>query len=358
MKRVNLSLFGFLPVYWLYSDLHVEKIEQTKNAEGGEAGEKITSYVPSKAKGKANGTCPLTVGEEDIKNSKGDVIWKAGEKYAVNIQTLFDAVPEDKWEDAPVKVEVKTETKELTEDEKAKVEIRAKRRDLTKVLNAAKDKVFALPANATDEALRNAKQAALDAQAKLDEFNEQHKTVKSTEPVALTEDQQAKLDAYLAQVKVVEGEQTKADELAKVAEEAGVKLGKRSANSTNFSGSYEAAQEIRKMYSEGAKASEIADKFGCSPSLVMQYVKYQTYPLVNGDTAYTSLINDVFPEGYLSPVCESYNENGRAVGSNYENSSANNGKWMTAEAREKAIADANHQHGKEIAEYWESKKVA
>lgn len=354
MKKVNLSILGFMANYWLFSDSHVENIQ----GEGDSA--KVVSYVPSTKKGKTEGTIPLQVGAEDVTNSKGEVVWKAGEKYAINIAQIMPLIPAENWEDCPAPVV--EAPKELTPEQKAKQAIKDERKKLTKAVTAAKDKIFAAPANVSDEDLRNMKlelQAATDALAA---FNDEHSAEKKNVPQELTVEQQSLLDAYLAQEKVIADwlviENTKLAELKTAAESGGVIFEKpKGDRATNFSGSYEKAQEIRKMYSEGKKASEIAEHFGCSGSLVMQYVNYQTYPLVKGDTAFTPLVNSVFTADVLPPTCTGYNENGRAVGNNYEGATAENGKWMSAEAREAAIADTSHKNNAAITEYWKTKKA-
>lgn len=59
--------------------------------------------------------------------------------------------------------------------------------------------------------------------------------------------------------------------------------------------SYEQAQEIRKMVSEGIEPAKIAEHFGCTTAAVHYKAKYLQHKLRKGDTAFTPLVNEYYP---------------------------------------------------------------
>lgn len=71
-------------------------------------------------------------------------------------------------------------------------------------------------------------------------------------------------------------------------------------NHTSNKLTYEDCQNIRKLYSEGKKASEIAEQFGITAAVVMYKVYYLQGKLKKGDTAWTPLINKYYPAKWKS----------------------------------------------------------
>jgi hypothetical protein len=81
-----------------------------------------------------------------------------------------------------------------------------------------------------------------------------------------------------------------------------IKVKKQSSGDSNHTSnklSYDDCQEIRRLFSTGVKAKDIAEKFDITPAVVMYKVHYLQGKLKKGDTAYTPLINKFYPKKWI-----------------------------------------------------------
>lgn len=251
-----------------------------------------------------------------VKAVKGIVKMKNNDKVeqAFEVKDLIAL-----FEEVPDAEEEKTETddrKVAPEGAEVKKELKTLRDELKNATNEL------LTVKRTDhEAVNKAHDRAEKALAALDAFKEAHnvsangvmkgkgeKKKKEKTPDAPATAEQIEAQKVYDEKKVLYTEAKEALEtaLAHLRTFKKVRLGASGDHSPKLT--YEDAQNIRLDYSigrygnEGEKMSvkDIADKYGISTTGVGDKINYLQFKLKKGDTAYTPLVNDYYPEEWTS----------------------------------------------------------
>lgn len=261
---------------------------------------------------------------EDVPNPENEAepTFKSGNKYDFSVSEQLAKLGEEYWQDVAPETpasdgqgEAPKEGKPLTEEEIKKNEVKAEIKRLQGVVKECTDKLVS-PETNTAELIMAAKAELEAAQKALDEYKAANKPERAAkeekEPspeLLAAQSDYAAIDAeYQEAVKAAETLKEARKQAADAVRANGGKIKQDEVPTRAPHMDYETAQAIRKDYAigrfgnegEAMSVADIAKKHGCSTAAVDFKVNYLQHKLRKGDTPYTPLINEYYPEKWIS----------------------------------------------------------
>lgn len=273
MKKAILTIGGF-------SGYSINENNQITNIATGEIFE-----------ANKGGKVKLTATEDNADNDVTE-----GQNVTLLLGDILSAIPEENWtEDVPV---AENETKQADPEREARKKLLA---DLNKEKKSLFDKILA---SSDIDVIMDCKTKMSEIDAKIAEIKPVPNKPAKVEFIP-TDEEKIEIEKYEGLISEIETakETIKAAklEIENITLPAGYKKSKTSGDSEVVPQrapklSYEIAQEIRKGLSEGIEPKVLSEQFGTSLQSIGYIKNYLQHKLRKGDTAYTPLVNDFYPD--------------------------------------------------------------